>query len=298
MAQKGKWIIPLNEVPEGMAIHRYIVKKTDLMNKIALFNNYNAPDYIEAYLNVDHDYLLKSIFEASEIYGLHEFSYSGKSKGAACYSSASFTWNPDAIDKISDDPHRATLGSTVFKYGSASLNGEKESSRNTYNDSYSFKERTPFADYKGVKDLFDTFHRTIVRSRISTIHAGNSEATKADFCWHDDELTFINLRMNIPVQTTPNYVVQVLRGTTEDQLDIAEFPMKEKYAYVYDTHKLHRPLCKKLDTVDRINMIVGISPWFDFDKDSQSWISNEFYGEMHPFEIFANGHVSPLIKKL
>ena len=35
-------------------------------------------------------------------------------------------------------------------------------------------------------------------------------------------------------------------------------------------------------------MVLG---WFDFDQDSQTYYANEFYGEMHPFDMLAKGHV-------
>lgn len=68
-------------------------------------------------------------------------------------------------------------------------------------------------------------------------------------------------------------------------------------AYVYDSGKNHRPYCKQLDSVDRIHMICGVSPWFDFDKKNQCWVSNQYYGEMHPFEMFSNGLISPVFLK-
>lgn len=297
MANKGKWTIPLAEVPNDNVIHQYILNKTDLKNKMALFDDYKAPDYVAAPLSFDHQRLQKATSNAIEIYGLHKFSYQSQTNRSIGYESASLTWNPLAIDRIAEDPHMATLGSSLLGHGSAAHYEKKLTARNTYHDTYAFRERTPFSNHEAIKELLSSFARTLVRSRVSSIVAGRAESTKLDFCWHNDESIFINLRVNIPVQTTPNYVIQILTGDSGADFDLTEIELKNNYAYVYDTQKFHRPFCKKLDSVDRINIICGVSPWFDFDQQSQAWVSNEYYGEMHPFEMFANGHVSSLIKK-
>jgi hypothetical protein len=37
--------------------------------------------------------------------------------------------------------------------------------------------------------------------------------------------------------------------------------------------------------------VLGTIPWFDYDEDSRTYYANEFYGEMHPYDMLANGHV-------
>ena len=296
MANKGKWIIPLDKIPHDVVVHHYIYKNTDIQNQISKFKNFSIPDYLEMPLNFDHSKLEKSVKEAIGLYGLHEFSYKDAKKESKSYVSSSLTYNPDAIDKISEDPHKATLGSTQLMHGSASQYDNVSTARNTYNDTLAFKDKTPFAQYGDVKTVVDSFKRTLVSSRISTVLAGHIESTKMEYCWHNDELVFINLRVNIPIQTSPNYVIQIISNSEGETLNTIEFPLKIGKAYVYDTNKYHRPYCKKLDTLDRINMICGVSPWFDFDPHIQAWVSNEFYGEVHPFEMFKMGEISGLIK--
>lgn len=297
MAIRGKWIIPIKQIPSDVVVHHYIYQNSDIKNQIAKFDNFKIPAYIELPFDFNLDQLHLSVREAIELYGLHEFAYKDSTKISKSYVSSSLTYNPDAIDKISDDPHLATLGSTQLSYGSASQYKGISTPRNTYNDTYSFKVKTPFAKHGAIKTVVDSFQRTLIRSRVSTVLAGYDESTKPDYCWHNDELVFVNLRVNIPIQTTSNYAIQIINSAEGEHLDIAEFELKKNFAYVYNTNKYHRPVCKKLDTVDRINMICGVSPWFDFDEESECWISNEFYGELHPFEMFQQGHISKLIKK-
>lgn len=300
MAQRGRWTIQLKDVPNDIVIHRYLYEKTNFLKKVELFKNHKVPDYVELPISYDLDALTVSVEEAIELFGLHNFDYSDKAQTKSeSYISSSLTWNPDAIDKISENPHMATLGSTMLKYGSASLYDTYgvKSSRNTYNDTFSFIQRTEFSNFKEIKKFLDTFSRTLVRSRISTIMGNQAESTKFDFAWHNDELIFVNLRVNVPIITNPNYCLQIMSQAKEEELNITEFTMQKGFGYAYDTNKYHRPLCKKLNNQDRVHMICGVSPWFDFDEESQSWISNEYYGEVHPFEMLELGLITSTIKK-
>lgn len=297
MAVRGKWVIQLDKISNETVIHNYILEHTDFRVKIDSFKNFKTSDYLSLPLNFNIDSLKKSVEEAIDIYGLHAFSYQGHKTEENAYISASLTYNPDAIDKISDNPHEATLGSTSMGYGSASLYSKELSKRNTYTDSMSFVVRTPFSLHGEIKNLLDSFQRTLVRSRVSVLKGSREEAKKFNFGWHNDELVFTNLRVNIPVISSPDFVIQVISGMTDDQIQITEFGLEPGKAYVYDTNKNHRPTVKKTTDANRVNLICGVSPWFDFDKENKVWISNEYYGELHPFEMFSQGYISNLIKE-
>lgn len=90
--------------------------------------------------------------------------------------------------------------------------------------------------------------------------------------------------------------MQILKEEEGETLQFDEFFMETGRAYVYDTHKFHRAVCKKIEKFDRIHMICGVSPWFDFDESTQCWKSNEYYGKIHPFDMLKEGLVSPVFK--
>lgn len=297
MAVKGKWVIPVDNIPDHQSTHIYIFENTDIMQKIARFKNYDLPGHLELPLNFDCEALKHDVLKAIEEYGLHAFTYGGRETEKDVYMSASLTWNPLAKDRISDNPHQATLGSKFHKHGSASLYGVKGSDKNTYTDSMSFNVHTPLAQFGKVGELVGSFKRTLIRSRLSSLIGGRTESTRFNFGWHNDELIFINLRVNIPVVSSPNYAIQVITEQAEESFKIEEFELKVGNAYVYDTRKNHRPFCRKLTTEDRINMIMGVSPWFDFDREQNCWISNEYYGEVHPFDMFRQGLICGLINE-
>lgn len=251
-------------------------------------------------MNYDFEKLKTSVLKGLAQFGQFQFRY-GKEMPSkeGLYLSASLTHNPDAYDKISDDPHQATLGSTVLTFNSAAkYEGVSAAKfRNSYHDTFAFNQFTPLARFEELSSFFSTFKRTLIRSRISTIVANKEETMKFGFNWHNDELIFINLRINIPLQTSPNYVVQILKEEQSDSLQFEEFFMEPGRAYVYDTHKFHRAVCKKIEHFDRIHMICGVSPWFDFDESTQCWKSNEYYGKIHPFDMLKEGLISPVFQE-
>lgn len=292
------WIIPLSEVPGHLAVHQYILQQTDLSDQIQKFSG-KTPAIAQVKLNCDFGKLKSSVLNGLALYGQYQFRY-GKEMTSreGIYLSTSLTHNPHAYDKTSDDPHQATLGSSVLTFNSAAkYEGVSEIKfRNSYHDTFAFNEKTPLASFEELGSFFETFKRTLIRSRISTIVANKEETMKFGFNWHNDELVFINMRINIPVQTSPNYVVQILKEEEGESLQFDEFFMETGHAYVYDTHKFHRAVCKKIENFDRIHMICGVSPWFDFDESTQSWKSNEYYGKIHPFDMLREGLISPVFK--
>lgn len=300
MRGSAAWIIPVADVPQELAIHQYIIQKTDLADQIKKFANTHRENYLHVPLHLDFDLLKNSVLSGIKKFGQHQFQYGAEAtKKEGIYLSTSLTFNSGAYDKISSDPHQATLGSTVLKFNSASRYESSGSAplRNSYHDTLAFIERTPLAQFESIGAFLNSFQRTLIRSRVSTIVANKVETTKFGFNWHNDESIFINLRINVPVQTSPNYVIQILKNENGESLDIEEFSMLVGEAYVYNTEKYHRALCKKIESIDRVHMICGVSPWFDYDEKRQAWVSNEYYGKVHPFDMLAQGLISPLIKK-
>jgi hypothetical protein len=295
MASPRKWVIPLDAIPEHQAVHIYIFEQTDILSYVDKFLRAPAPTYLELPLTFDLDRLRSDVLRASEEIGLFPFSYGGVDTEKDIYMSASLTWNPDSRDNVSTNPHQATLGSRNHRFGSASLYGAEKSDKNSYTDGMSFNRHTPLAGFGAIGDLTRSFSRTLIRSRISTLKAGRRESMRFDFGWHNDELVFVNLRVNVPVVSSPDYAIQIITEQSEETFKVEEFSLTPGKAYAYDTSKNHRPFCKKLCAEDRVNMIYGVSPWFDFDPEARTWVSNEYYGEVHPFDMLRQGLVSTAI---
>lgn len=296
MAISRKWVISIDKIPSNKITHRYFFENTDLIKQISKFKENLNDEYVKCPLSLNVEHLKKDVLGAIDQYGLYPFSYNNRVTEEGVYISSSLTWNPLAIDKISDNPHQATLGSTFHNFSSASLYADRDTEKNSYTDSLSFTSTTPFANFGEIKNLTESFQRTLVRSRVSVLMGGNKSATRFNFGWHNDELIFINLRVNVPVTTNPDFSIQIIKNSDGDELNIQEIELEVGNAYAYDTGKNHRPCCKRVNDLDRINMIYGVSPWFDYIPEEKIWISNEFYGELHPFEMLKLGYISDKIK--
>lgn len=291
MATKGKWKIALSDVPNSIPIHQYIFEKTDFLVQTKKFSNYFSKDYVTCNLKLDFPSLQRDVKSGLDLFGSFPFDYLNKTKDYS-YLSTSLNYNPNSIDKVSLDPHRGTLGSTIGSFKSTNQYLNNFLGKNTYNDTLSFVDRTEFSKFKSLGHFLDNLKRTMIRSRISVLDGGSKNTQDISYGWHNDELIFLNLRINIPIQSTKNYTIQILKNSNLKQSQITEFSLETGYAFAYDTNLYHRAHCKTLETTPRINLILGTSPWFDFDFENKIWLSNEFYGEIHPFEMLTDGLIS------
>lgn len=294
---KKKWVINLDEIPADSTVEKFIVTNTDILKYIQHFSTKRDTDYLSLPLEFDTTGLNQAIIEAQKNVGSFSFKYYGRETDFESYKSTALTWNPRAVDNLSDNPHQAALGSTKYNNGNSQFYEHHGADKNTYADTYSFNQRTPAANSGLIKEFLDTFKRSLIRSRISVIKAQHPETQDLKYLWHQDESVFINMRVNIPTQSNEHYVIQLLENSS-GEATISEFSLTPGNAYIYNTQKLHRPYCKELNETDRINLICGVSPWFDYNQETNQWISNDFYGEMHPFDMFLQGHISSAFGKL
>ena len=51
--------------------------------------------------------------------------------------------------------------------------------------------------------------------------------------------------------------------------------------YLWNTRLPHRPtIVKKVESLQpRINIVLGISPWLNYDKENDSFSKNEYFGK-------------------
>lgn len=291
---KKKWIINIDEVPDNTTIEKFIRNQTDINKHIENLKS-DKPDYLSLPIQFSIESLKNNVSNSLKDIASYSFEYKGREERFESYVSTSLTYNSRAIDNLSNDPHQSGLGSKLYSEGSSNFYEATSAQKNTYADTYSYVERTPLAHCSEVKKILDSFERTLIRSRISIIKSGASESTGLKYLWHKDESVFMNLRVNIPIESNENYVIQIIDEQKTDS-EIHEFQLIPGNAFVYDTQKLHRPLCKMLNSTDRVNMICGVSPWFDYKVEQRAWVSNEYFGELHPFDMFLQAKISKLIK--
>lgn len=161
---------------------------------------------------------------------------------------------------------------------------EKRQNRNGYFDSYGFRYLTSAAKHGYHGDFLQhRFKRSLIRSRMAYIDGTQYSPTAGDYMWHCDEPIILNLRINIPLQTSDNYAFEI-KDSYLGKFEVG-------YGYCWNTEILHRVFAAAYDPTPRIHMVIGSSPWFDYDDAQKAYVSNEYFGEMHPFDMLAAGHI-------
>ncbi|MEK9967903.1 MAG: hypothetical protein VW600_02125 [Ferrovibrio sp.] len=233
-------------------------------------------------------------------YGLRGFRNTADDTAQPAYGSLSLTCNPDN----DGDPHSATLGSAHLRngqyfYGSEQSRAQMPRLKGDYYDSYGFRRLTPAATYGALGDLLRGFMLPVIRSRLSVIPGDNAEALKDSYGWHRDESIFHNLRINIPVWTAPEYMLEietVLPQPLPGSATAQRHHLRHGFAWSWDTNLPHRVFASGLTARSRCHLVVGLAPWFDYDPDHDTWSPNRWFGQVHPHDLIAEGMAHPLIR--
>lgn len=257
---------------------------------------------------IDTDRLLTATNEALELYG--NFNYrlgvnaAGQDQLDQGYAGIGLSYNPDHNEREDCNIHQQVQGSFKpakrdGKHGFSALGaneGKQYAVRNSHYDTFSLSYRTPASKHGYLGEFLDSCKRTMVRSAVRII---NSEVTgsanidgqrRAGVTWHRDESMFQNLRVNIPLITNPNFVLEQ-EGSPPVHLPAG-------HAYSWDTHVLHRAyaLEKTEQSFSRIHLMLGFSCWWDFNEETGEWSQNEFFGKKHPKDMLIDGDVIPGLK--
>ena len=187
------------------------------------------------------------------------------------YKGFGITHNPTFFDK-NENVHHQVLGSdlSVDYYSQDKGFGDHKQRKNTYYDTYGFRKIHPIIQ-KHLGFFLDRFNFHISRSRVAYIFGYGLEPN-TDRGWHVDEATCKLLRVNIPLQTSDEYVMQWNNKTYKQELG---------KVYLWNTQKEHRPtMIKKVETKEpRINIVIGLVPWLDYNEETDSYSKNKYFGK-------------------
>ncbi len=279
---------PVSMVPVTETIFSHIQKRTSYDAACAVVTpNVRDTRKLEMDLvGVDVAALKRSVTDIVEQYGFSGWRHKdGESK---TYGGFSLTYNPDHQDAL--DAHVSSIGtpknaSSEFYWAAVQQHLEL---KHSYFDTYGFRIRTPASRVGALGAFIDGFQRPLVRSRVGIICGENVDPSDSHYKekegWHRDEPVFENLRINIPLQTDENYLFQ-MEDETPYHLEVGK-------AYSWDTHKPHRVFAAAPTQTMRIHLVLGVSPWFDYDAAQDSWQPNEYFGKLHPFDMLAEGLIS------
>lgn len=194
------------------------------------------------------------------------------------YKGFSLTYNPDFSGEEKSIYHQ-TWGSVQLpqNYGRSKGEGNFES-KNSYYDSYGFRKKAPIIE-EIIGDFVNKFSLPFLRSRVAWHFAlgRRKENIKA---WHIDEAPYHILRINIPLQTSKEHVIDIV-GEDEfgNSLDIRDKHLELGKAYIWNTRIPH---CVSLnsfcaDPNPRIHLVLGLCPWFDYHDEDDSFVQNRLH---------------------
>ena len=156
--------------------------------------------------------------------------------------------------------------------------------RNSYYDTWRFNKVIPEMREGAFGTLLDQIKRPFVRSRCAYIRPEQARSGREkEYLWHRDEFVFVNFRLNIPLRTNDNFFL-------EDQIK-GRYDFRAGHGYSWNTEDMHRATWTEGATGERSALVIGTNPWFDYVEEEDAFVSNEFFGEMHPFDMLVNGHI-------
>lgn len=157
--------------------------------------------------------------------------------------------------------------------------------KDDYLDSLGFRKLIPeLVGKPGLRDLFARFSLPVVRSTARTINGCLTYPTIAgDGGMHRDDSPFEVLRINIPLTDSELFGIQYL-GQQPQMFEIGK-------ALVINADHPHRAYIAAVSTTQRTNLIVGVTPWLDYDHQRGVWSLNNHFGRVHPYDLILLGEV-------
>ena len=73
--------------------------------------------------------------------------------------------------------------------------------------------------------------------------------------------------------------------------DVEPYNLKVGKLYSWDTDLPHRVSSYVNTTNTRTHLVIGVSPWFDYNSKDDTWAPNEFFGSKHPFDMLIDGDI-------
>lgn len=274
----------ISECPDNSSVFSWLSENTNFQEAVRdIQTSFKFKTLIDIPHRLDIDQIVNNTISALDKFGIKGWQTTkGESKA---YGGLSMTYNPDLAESV--DPNQNTLGTKtnkpdMFYYGST----EKFSSiRNTYFDSYGFRKLSPCITGTELKNLINGFNLSLTRSRIGVLDADYHDKVGEEFLWHKDETVFENLRINIPIDTDPSFMFQI-ENTEPMHLELGKI-------YTWDTHLAHRVYATKKSVKKRTHLVLGFSPWFDYLENEDAYVTNSFFGKVHPFDIILQGLAHP-----
>jgi hypothetical protein len=148
----------------------------------------------------------------------------------------------------------------------------------TYYDTAGFRHVHPVIEnYFG--SVFKKLKGAVMRSRVGYLYSRNFNFDNPKSNWHIDERPWEMIRLTIPVKTTADYVIR-MHGDDGfgNRISNYEHSLQLGKAYMWNNRIPHQMAPKKISEDPRINIVIGFSPWFDYDPETDQFVRNTNWG--------------------
>ena len=200
----------------------------------------------------------------------------------------SLTFNPEQKRenwKLGSFGHPRYKSFSTYDYYSAVSNDKENQIKDDYLDSLGFRIILPeIKEFNLLNNLLQSFKLPIVRCTSRTINGSLCYPTSTiDGGLHIDDSPFEVLRINVSISNNGDFGLQY-----EGQEPIFA---KEGSNLVVNTDVRHRAFIKESNNFLRTNLVIGVTPWLNYDKEKDEWSTNEFFGKLHPYDMVKQGHI-------
>ncbi len=268
----------ISEVNEDEDILGYITKNKGFsaLNEDTL-KNFVLTEFKLDELNLpSHEEILKGILAIKSEVGVQGWTTdAGASEN---YKGFSLTHNPNFIDKDASLYHQTWGSKNLTQIFSRTEGiGNHTQLKNTYYDTYGFRERLPIVE-KHLGFLLDKFSMTLLRSRVAFLNLYKKRPHSSG--WHKDEYPTQLIRILIPLQTSKEYVLEIDGSDEHGNSSYLHRHLPTGSAYIWNTRIPHRVGLGErcFYDGDRIHLILGFSPWFSYNKENDSFVKSPYYG--------------------
>lgn len=272
-------IYKLSEVPDHLDTIAYITERGGfhIHGSNDSIKNYTFQEFTLEELGLPTaQELLQRVLELEKEIGLQGWKIKGSE--SLSYRGFSLAYNPDFLDKDVSIFHQSMGSDNLTQsYGKKINLGTHTQVKNTYYDSYAFRLKHELIE-NHLGFFLNKFRCSLVRSRVAFFNKFCGIPNDAPM--HQDEIPFQLFRINIPLQTSEEYILE-LKGTDEygNEFDLVKHLELGK-VYFWNTRIPHRVDINKpcFNPKDRIHLVLGFSPWFDYDQSTDSFVASDLHG--------------------
>jgi hypothetical protein len=221
--------------------------------------------------------LLQQVLNIEKQVGLQH--WVNRTKTAKDYKGFSLTYNPNYSDNIESIYHQ-TWGSTQLTQNYSRNNQDDINIKDTYYDTYAFRKTPPLVE-RHLGNFIDKFSFPIFRSRIAYFNPFFPNLGK-DESWHIDEPPYQLLRINIPLQTCKEHLLDI-DGVDDHghKFTLIGKHLEVGKAYIWNTRIPHRIYINNIvsSPKPRIHIVLGLAPWIKYNDIEDSYEESIYYGK-------------------